>query len=868
MSSTDPPKSNSSRKRHLDNDSTSSRAKAFKTANARTIISENINNHLVNGRLNVVNFVESRQYEINQLTSAIAKSKKQQKQQAFQSVPNFLRRRAASHHVKRLPKRLHARARAELESASEPQKPKSRRHPSKFYIRRATALKLARIYKSTRKPVRIRRRRDRASVGTNTFASTRPVADLKFKRRQKNKTWLPTHLWHAKRAHMVTKYGFSIPAHPNDKCFRTIYRKAESSTAGGGVVFDSSYYSTLVLAGGTDSIQKLLYFLTGDNTTCHRLGYTYEGPIYAQAPTEDDKFENFKHDTSLAADHLLGYAHMTSYSLVEDRLQSSFAVLRVHPAIFTRVWTFLLACVHDHDKWVPKKNASKTYPGKKPEKIELRDYRFAVGSIDLFGRDSLQLLKYVLRTPHDYNKDVVKAVEAMIRTGDPRRLPFRSYIAFDVLDPRTWFTPASVAKGSHSDPAQGSEEKYEYAAEYMEQLPLDLFTDVFRIDVVSDTASKLFNFADGKRFLHAPVEHRRVARARAFEQDRRDKHPDSELEVIAKYSRKPVIYVQSYNDRGDVHKWEQKKAKTAGEPGKEQVPEEQATIPLLLHSRADGGVTLLMPWNWVDVFFKELVRPAQTMFGGLDQMKQIMHERGRPFFPDDFPGTPEGRAAEAEYAAERERVWKAKPRSKRIKYSSLKLKNGDKKGEIGNPFACDWGYLMNMCATSSEDIPWRMVEPVLMRKLIRKGEAPEDKFSRALLTVRVVMVGRGTPGATARVYAIPPHEREKWMRFKIDRKYQPKAEDYPPCPRHQFLLGFLTSGGFDLKQGKGTGIGSFSFAHTERYFEINKKNGLYRDRYCLVREVGERQARLAVWSVASDQRLARPPDGRLGAWDD
>ena len=47
-----------------------------------------------------------------------------------------------------------------------------------------------------------------------------------YSRRSRNSVWLETHIWHAKRFHMSTQWGYRIPLHPNDKGVRAAYRGA------------------------------------------------------------------------------------------------------------------------------------------------------------------------------------------------------------------------------------------------------------------------------------------------------------------------------------------------------------------------------------------------------------------------------------------------------------------------------------------------------------------------------------------------------------------------------------------------------------------------------------------------------------------
>lgn len=47
---------------------------------------------------------------------------------------------------------------------------------------------------------------------------------LDYIRRQKNGQWLETHVWFAKRFHMVLKDGYKLPKHSHDKTYRACYR--------------------------------------------------------------------------------------------------------------------------------------------------------------------------------------------------------------------------------------------------------------------------------------------------------------------------------------------------------------------------------------------------------------------------------------------------------------------------------------------------------------------------------------------------------------------------------------------------------------------------------------------------------------------
>ena len=90
-------------------------AKRVKTSSARTILAQTSDKALnKNGDLDVSAFVKAREFEIKAMETSMGKSKASLSTRAFQQVPKDLRRRTASHNVKRVPKRLRARATKEV----------------------------------------------------------------------------------------------------------------------------------------------------------------------------------------------------------------------------------------------------------------------------------------------------------------------------------------------------------------------------------------------------------------------------------------------------------------------------------------------------------------------------------------------------------------------------------------------------------------------------------------------------------------------------------------------------------------------------------------------------------------------------------
>lgn len=94
-------------------------AKRVKTSSARTILAQTSDKALSkNGDLDVSAFVKAREFEIKAMAASMGASKNSLSSRAFQQVPKkSLRRRTASHNVKRVPKRLRARAAKEVRRA-------------------------------------------------------------------------------------------------------------------------------------------------------------------------------------------------------------------------------------------------------------------------------------------------------------------------------------------------------------------------------------------------------------------------------------------------------------------------------------------------------------------------------------------------------------------------------------------------------------------------------------------------------------------------------------------------------------------------------------------------------------------------------
>ncbi|NXJ74075.1 POP1 protein, partial [Trogon melanurus] len=88
-----------------------------------------------------------------------------------------------------------------------------------------------------------------------------------FNRRQRKNIWLETHIWHAKRFHMVKKWGYCLGNSPTEKCYRACYRAMTKHC----LLQDLSYYCCLELTGKENELLKQLARLCSIDT-----GLTFE----------------------------------------------------------------------------------------------------------------------------------------------------------------------------------------------------------------------------------------------------------------------------------------------------------------------------------------------------------------------------------------------------------------------------------------------------------------------------------------------------------------------------------------------------------------------------------------------------------------
>lgn len=764
-------------KRSFETASAGVQRKRQKIRSARSIASESASNSVKTGNVPIQEFLASRKFEIKALSDSIQKSREAGVQRAFQSLPRYLRRRAASHNVKRVPRRLRARAQSEL--TEDDKKTQQKRIPFKRKRgRRGTMQRLARLQEKlttkTKEGVP-----EPPLIPQTELPAVKAMEKGRFVDRQRNKTWLPSHLWTCKRAKMLTKWNYAIPISPNEKTYRSTHR---ASTSKGAIIFDTSYNGTILLKGSAESVSLILGNITGSKQACGLRAQKGQRAISCHV---------------LAAELVICPATVLWCSASTTATAS--AMLRIHPAAYVEVWKLVL----EHRKKL-----------KLSDKVKVIDMRFQLGSIDIIGPQAINASLSVLKVSE--TNDCSKAFKSL-HGMSPNEIPRDIVMPLLVGDPRKVFPPRMIT------------EKPKSQNEYLTTWP------DHKIE------SALF----------------------------------SREKVHASNTSKP-------------------KATCLG------ITSDCPSVPVIvIHTTL--GLSLLAPWSYITDFWYSLNHLPLVRFGGLLELSQIHYEHSIPSFPKDYPGTSTWDLNASEERTELEKHYLRRPPAKRISFP--KSVNG--KPELGDPFLCDFKYLLNHhhhhhttnsdldishvsasildhrnsdstvditmedvsvqpLFTSTPLLPGPPAKPESLPKSIPKQTMSQDppvsivdtsstknirqeqqqqqqpllilasqlmsvsqsQSERGIIQVRLRLSQRGCPTSRARIY-------------------HSTASGKPGT-----LIGFVTTGNFSLAEGRATGIGSLAVTHVKKAL-VKAQEKKWRDvrGNCFVRDVGTGNFRQAQWEL-------------------
>ncbi|EHK22677.1 uncharacterized protein TRIVIDRAFT_191384 [Trichoderma virens Gv29-8] len=887
--------------------------KRAKVHAARNIPTQAADAALKDGELDLVAFVAAHEFEIRALEQSMATSKAVRSSRAFQQVPRGLRRRTASHNPKRVPRRLRARARREMAEDNTPLVESRKRKPRTTRARiRAQMAKRLRILaarkrkrkqdkgddntKEAAKDVGVVGRTPRPKIRRNALNEP-PKPPAKFRKRQINKTWLPTHQWHAKRARMTEPkeplWRFAIPLTPNEKIYRPTHRAQGER---GTMVWDMTYMSTIGLYGHFAGMARVL----------RKVGVTHDS-------CWDDRGSKWRQGTrawtGILSRERVGVRRPMCQSTViwdpEPQPQSQDAeqgqregeteqgkdekktqrrvFIRVHPSAFLELFNELLRLTKMENP-----------------RLYIEDLRFEIGSIELSGPASTETLLSVLTAypsgPNPKNKHA-ELFESLKGLTNPAALPNNSVLNFTAQDPRLRYPPR----------------KMEFSEN--EQAQTDLLTTIASWPAEENLQPSLLF-------------------------DRQVRHKASCLPSQKSINRR----------RSKV---------TSGALLKPTILDPPIPITLIasrsaVGTQAQGTWTLLAPWKcitplWYSIVHCPLVSGGNPRFAGLNETMQVAFERSLPWFPADFLGTDAGAEWELERRQRRKREWARRPKSKRVEWASLNLGAG-RQGEIGDGHACDFEFLFGLVQQSAspddnsgeamdvdggdpapiekkdvtdDDMPYlkllSSIPKAVFNSLVSPSPTVQPLPPNAIACVRISLLSRGVASPCARIYrlpsvpisippssdaevpaSIPPEAtslpsdlRSQWLsripptsassKSASSTHSQPKRKasrfddmetrkrllaqellaappslegtpapnevdiggHHPLVPNAEDLIGFVTTGSFCLANGRGAAIGSIAVEKVLPDVRANPREG----RLCIVRNAGENVGWIARWDA-------------------
>ncbi|KAJ1964714.1 Ribonucleases P/MRP protein subunit pop1 [Dispira parvispora] len=533
--------------------------------------------------LSVDRFLEARAAEIMTMEKAINQARLANNVRAMQTLPRNLRRRTASHNVKRLPYRLRAKALQEVAKSGGVKAVKKKKPNS---------------------------RRTRRYPGN--------IAE-EFQRRQRDKRWLETHMWHAKRMKMVQRWGCMVAEHHNERSIKASYRATKHMV----LATDMSYNAVIELCGGWSMLAGILAMLL-DPTTL--------------VPFSHERYVSGAHQFTGQLFHPLQFpfAHIAPVTLLWQPLELSSSSpstsMEVDPASEApcnrRVWLILHpAAKQEVTEAITKAIGLLSTPS---ADVVVHDLTGKLNMFHLAGPHTISLLEKLLNVlqpeatenPLGFRKaQLWKQISSLRSTCS---LPPGSVLGLDVHDPRLTF-PSKVSV-EHVRVLQQAGLPTPEASEWLTRWPLELASSALWDQDINSTllASKVSEHSLNSRRANQLV-------------------PGSKLEPTPLDAVVPILLLQ--------------RASLGCSNGR-------------VFPEFTQGWTLIVPQGWGADFWKCLIF-AGVRVGGIRDFRNNHFEAGLPCFPFDMAGNAGFTHEQATIKADLESQYEKRPPGKRINYEKL-----------------------------------------------------------------------------------------------------------------------------------------------------------------------------------------------------
>ncbi|KAI0384517.1 ribonucleases P/MRP protein subunit POP1-domain-containing protein [Hypomontagnella monticulosa] len=864
-------------------DSDTRDTKRVKIHDVRSIASQKSHAALKDGELNVQSFVGSLSFEINALDESMRRTRTSQTSRAFQRVPFTMRRRAAAHNHKKVPVRLRKRAMREMAEDNTPTVSSRTRTPktTRARLRAETAKKLELLAK--RKKLR-KLKASGADEETVSIRAARPkirrnalndpsITARKFRKRQISKTWLPTHLWHAKRARMTPPtqplWRFAVPLTPTQKVYRPTHRIQWEK---GAMAWDMSYISTIGLSGPQNSVQNVLKSLGltqealwNDKARRWRSGSMHWSGMLSR---------KLKDDTHIIGPATIIWNPEKNEEDANQRKQFRQLYIRIHPSAFLETFNELLR--------LAKMQNPRAY---------VEDLRFEIGSIDITGPDSTEALLGVLRpyfSKPESKEPHASKLESLAGLKDPGALPLGSLLAFSIIDPRLRYPPRQVALPKKDD--QNA------------QIALLGIISALR----KEECAKPHQLFDRDARFKAS----RLPSQRSLNRRRGKSAPGTALEPTMVDPPIPIMLLATRHsvDSQSSGTW------TLMLPWKCVLP---VWYSLMHYPLSTGG----NPWfGGVDeirhVTFERGLPWFPGDFPGTDAGKTWELEE-RKVRQKSWDKMPKGKRVNWESldlgAGRKGEVgigWSCDYET----LLGINKTNDPDEMEVDGKDGCGQSKADSQNEKHAFKNPLESVAQ-LPKSVFATYQSPtsEPPPLTSLMTAQIIILGRGVPTTCARVYRLPgaqpatissqaevpatdpqlkvegklpPNLREQWLARKPSKKNGPKKvavksdmdmeirqqllaqqligppSQFPPpspnsesinghplCPDEEDLIGFVTTGSFNLRDGRGEAIASLSATKALEELRRYKNQTDPAARLCVVRNAGQNVGWLAKWEL-------------------
>ncbi|TFK40578.1 NUC188 domain-containing protein [Crucibulum laeve] len=735
--------------------------------------------------IDVEKFAEARAFEINAMQTAIKTAGASSTQRAWQALPRHLRRRAASHDIRRVPLRLRERARAEMDP-----------------VRKKA---LGRSMPKRGKGKRISR--------TESFL-----------KRQCDKYWLETHLWHAKRMKMENMWGYRLAMHPTEKAFRPSHR----ASIHGSIVHDASYYALVELKGPEYIIIHILQtfcdpqgpspgskrYVVGSRVLETQLyqfsSYPFDligpatviwRPLVAPLVDEVDPVlpsQKAPKSTGAFQQKRTTKGKEKESSSPNDPKRARTVWLRFHPVMYDDVLdTLKVATSETLNKFRPASDKDRD-----ATKVDVADLRGQVNVFEIMGPKGNQILKGALNpVSSETREDFRKFWSSLSDLQTSGSIPRGMVIGFKVDDPRLRFPPKN-AKAKALSPGHVPGPLATFPSESL--ATSQLWDEHIRLGLSKP------------KYKKKDLDERRA----------KNLVPGTPLNALRQDDRVPVLLIQRSLEQ------------STGNPD----------------TRSIHGWTLIIPTGWSMAFFSSLIFTG-TRVGGQRERQTQAFEAGTPYFPRDFPFTPAYETYAEERMNEEKTRWEKKPPAKRVNFEKLVTKSpwkADWRGVLGLKYEEDHGsegdaalvttqrnaFEVTQVDEPSKARPWLLrgyeVPNILssMSKMFNHSAAllseinklrqkrlqdplsnqikAADLLEGALVSVKAIICTRGAPEDLAMIYSVDDTEARRWMKTlqKSSGSNNESLELANEVPKIENLIGYVTTGHFSLSRGEGFAIGA------------------------------------------------------------